>query len=58
MIERELKKYRFEVYWHYLYSVFRYDPRFLTRNFVGAMKRRLGSDAGKPHIGENKQVRS
>lgn len=43
IVRKELKRYRFEVYTHYLASLFRFDPRFLLKNFYGAIRRRLVS---------------
>jgi poly-gamma-glutamate synthesis protein (capsule biosynthesis protein) len=40
-VKTQLRKYRREVYWHYLTNIFRYDPRFIYLNFLGAIKRRI-----------------
>lgn len=41
MLDRELKRYRREIYWHYLTHLHKYSPRLIVSNFVGAVKRRL-----------------
>jgi gamma-polyglutamate biosynthesis protein CapA len=40
-VKMELRRYRREVYWHYITNLFRYDPRFIYLNFLGAIKRRM-----------------
>ena len=40
-VKTELRKYRYEVYWHYLSNCFRYNPRLFYLNLIAAIKRRI-----------------
>jgi len=42
-----LRRYRREVYWHYLTNIHRYNLRRLFENFLGAIKRRIFRQQGK-----------
>ena len=41
IVDREYKKFRREVVIHYLFNAYRYNPKFLYSNLIGAIKRRL-----------------
>jgi poly-gamma-glutamate synthesis protein (capsule biosynthesis protein) len=40
-LQKELRRYRREIYWHYLTHLHKYDFGRLIANFMGAVKRRL-----------------
>ena len=40
-LRKEQKRYRREIYWHYLTNLHKYNPKHAYSNFVGAVKRRL-----------------
>jgi len=46
-LKENLRRYRREVYWHYLTSIHRYNLRRLFENFLSAMKRRIFRQQGK-----------